>query len=142
MPTRPTRSRCSSKARRAARYLLKDRLHDRAQLVRDDREVADDGSVVDPAVVEHLMGRLVAVRSPLDVLTPREREILVLGRRGLSNAAIADRLDLSKRAVEKHINSVFAKLDLPLSADVSRRVRAVLLFLGRTDRVVPTVDTT
>ena len=76
--------------------------------------------------------------SPLDVLTPREREILVEMARGASNAAIAETLGLTKRAVEKHINSVFAKLDLPLSGDVSRRVRAVLLFLGGTDRVVPT----
>jgi DNA-binding NarL/FixJ family response regulator len=53
--------------------------------------------------------------------------------RGASNAAIAETLGLTKRAVEKHINSVFAKLDLPLSGDISRRVRAVLLFLGRTD---------
>ena len=76
-------------------------------------------------------GRSRQVRSPLDVLTPREREILVEMARGASNAAIAETLGLTKRAVEKHINSVFAKLDLPLSGDVSRRVRAVLLFLGR-----------
>ena len=88
------------------------------------------------------MERSRQVQSPLDVLTPREREILVEMARGASNAAIAQTLGLTKRAVEKHINSVFAKLDLPLSADVSRRVRAVLLFLGDTDRVVPTVDAT
>jgi DNA-binding NarL/FixJ family response regulator len=82
------------------------------------------------------------VRSPLDILTSREREILVEMARGASNAAIAETLALTKRAVEKHIDSVFAKLDLPLSGDVSRRVRAVLLFLGGTARVVPTVDTT
>ena len=76
------------------------------------------------------MGARAQVRSPLDVLTPREREILVEMARGASNAAIAETLGLTKRAVEKHINSVFAKLDLPLSGDVSRRVRAVLLFLG------------
>jgi len=87
-----------------------------------------------PKVVEALVHRPSSqARSPLDVLTPREREILVEMARGASNAAIAETLGLTKRAVEKHINSVFAKLDLPLSGDISRRVRAVLLFLGRTD---------
>ena len=124
-------------------YLLKDRLHSRTQLLATIETVAQGGSVIDPKVVEALVhGPSSQVRSPLDVLTPREREILVEMARGASNAAIAETLGLTKRAVEKHINSVFAKLDLPLSADVSRRVRAVLLFLGRTDRVVPTVDTT
>jgi DNA-binding NarL/FixJ family response regulator len=124
-------------------YLLKDRLHSRAQLLATIETVAQGGSVIDPKVVEALVhGPSSQVRSPLDVLTPREREILVEMARGASNAAIAETLGLTKRAVEKHINSVFAKLDLPLSGDVSRRVRAVLLFLGRTDRVVPTVDTT
>ena len=124
-------------------YLLKDRLHSRAQLLATIETVAQGGSVIDPKVVEALVhGRSSQTRSPLDVLTPREHEILVEMARGASNAAIAETLGLTKRAVEKHINSVFAKLDLPLSADVSRRVRAVLLFLGRTDRVVPTVDTT
>jgi DNA-binding NarL/FixJ family response regulator len=124
-------------------YLLKDRLQSRAQLLATIETVAQGGSVIDPKVVEALVhGRSSQARSPLDVLTPREHEILVEMARGASNAAIAETLGLTKRAVEKHINSVFAKLDLPLSADVSRRVRAVLLFLGRTDRVVPTVDTT
>jgi len=124
-------------------YLLKDRLHSRAQLLATIETVARGGSIIDPKVVEALVhGRSRQVPSPLDVLTPREREILVEMARGASNAAIAEALGLTKRAVEKHINSVFAKLDLPLSADVSRRVRAVLLFLGRTDHVVPTVDTT
>ena len=124
-------------------YLLKDRLHSRAQLLAAVETVAQGGSVIDPKVVEALVhGRSRQVRSPLDVLTPREREILVEMAHGASNAAIAASLGLTKRAVEKHINSVFAKLDLPLSGDVSRRVRAVLLFLGGTDRVVPTVDTT
>jgi DNA-binding NarL/FixJ family response regulator len=124
-------------------YLLKERLHSRAQLLATIETVARGGSVIDPKVVDALVhGRSEQVRSPLDVLTPREREILVEMARGASNAAIAETLGLTKRAVEKHINSVFAKLDLPLSADISRRVRAVLLFLGGTDRVVPTVDTT
>jgi DNA-binding NarL/FixJ family response regulator len=78
--------------------------------------------------------------SALDILTPREHDVLVEMARGASNGAIAKALGLTKRAVEKHINSVFAKLDLPLSEDVSRRVRAVLLFLGQaggSDRVDP-----
>ena len=124
-------------------YLLKDRLQSRAQLLATIETVAQGGSVIDPKVVEALVhGRSSQTRSPLDVLTPREHEILVEMASGASNAAIAETLGLTKRAVEKHINSVFSKLDLPLSGDVSRRVRAVLLFLGRTDRVVPTVDTT
>jgi DNA-binding NarL/FixJ family response regulator len=114
-------------------YLLKDRLHSRAQLLATIETVARGGSVIDPKVVEALVyGRSRAVASPLDGLTPREREILVEMARGASNAAIAETLGLTKRAVEKHINAVFAKLDLPLSRDISRRVRAVLLFLGRT----------
>jgi DNA-binding NarL/FixJ family response regulator len=107
-------------------YILKDCLHSRAQLLATLEAVSDGGSVIDPKVVE----ALVHGRSPLDVLTPREHEVLVEMARGASNAAIAEALGLTKRAVEKHINSVFAKLDLPLSHDVSRRVRAVLLFLG------------
>jgi DNA-binding NarL/FixJ family response regulator len=115
-------------------YLLKDRLQSRTQLLATIETVARGGSVIDPKVVEALVhGRSLQVRSPLDVLTPREQEILVEMARGASNAAIAETLGLTKRAVEKHINSVFAKLDLPLSGDVSRRVRAVLLFLGGTN---------
>jgi DNA-binding NarL/FixJ family response regulator len=114
-------------------YLLKERLHSRAQLLATIETVARGGSVIDPKVVEALVyGRSRPVATPLDGLTPREREILVEMARGASNAAIAETLGLTKRAVEKHINAVFAKLDLPLSRDISRRVRAVLLFLGRT----------
>ena len=124
-------------------YLLKDRLHSRAQLLATIETVARGGSVIDPKVVEALVhGRPRQPPSPLDALTPREREILVEMARGASNAAIGAALGLTKRAVEKHINAMFAKLDLPLSEDVSRRVRAVLLFLAGTDRVLPTVDAT
>ncbi len=112
-------------------YVLKDRLRSRAELLATIATVADGGSVIDPKVVERLVhGRPRQGRAPLDVLSPREREILVEMAGGASNAAIARSLGLTKRAVEKHINSVFAKLDLPLSEDVSRRVRAVLLFLN------------
>lgn len=114
-------------------YLLKDRLHDRAQLVRAIEEVADDGSFVDPAVVEHLMsGSAQREDGPLAALSPREREILALVAEGLSNASIASRLYLSKRAVEKHINSVFSKLNLGADdLEVSRRVAAALIYLGQ-----------
>jgi DNA-binding NarL/FixJ family response regulator len=108
-------------------YLLKDRLHSRAQLLATIEAVSDGGSVIDPEVVD----ALVHGRSPLQALTPREHEVLVEMARGASNGAIAETLGLTKRAVEKHINSVFAKLDLPESHEVSRRVRAVLLFLGQ-----------
>jgi DNA-binding NarL/FixJ family response regulator len=115
-------------------YLLKERLHSRAQLLATIEAVADGGSVIDPKVVELLVhGRSRQAPSPLDALSPREHEILVEMARGASNAAIARALGLTKRAVEKHINAVFAKLDLPVSADVSRRVSAVLLLLGRSD---------
>jgi DNA-binding NarL/FixJ family response regulator len=113
-------------------YLLKDRLQSRAQLLAAIEAVSEGGSVIDPKVVEALVhARSRHGRSPLDILTPREHEVLVEMARGASNRAIATALGLTKRAVEKHVNSVFAKLDLPLSDDVSRRVRAVLLFLGQ-----------
>jgi DNA-binding NarL/FixJ family response regulator len=108
-------------------YLLKDRLHSRGELVATIEAVSKGGSVIDPKVVE----ALVHERSPLHVLTPREHDVLVEMARGASNRAIATALGLTQRAVEKHINSVFAKLGLPLSDDVSRRVRAVLLFLDQ-----------
>lgn len=113
-------------------YLLKERMHSRAQLVATIETVARGGSVIDPKVVEALVrGQPRDPHSALDALSEREREILAEMARGASNAAIADTLGLTKRAVEKHINAVFAKLDLPPAPDVSRRVRAVLLYLGR-----------
>jgi len=114
-------------------YLLKERVHDASQLRAAIEAVAQGGAIIDPKLVDALVvGKARLERSPLAELTPREREVLAEIAQGKSNSAIADSLVLTKRAVEKHINSVFAKLDLPQSDDVSRRVRAVLLFLGET----------
>ena len=114
-------------------YLLKDRIHDRGQLLSAIREVAAGGSVVDPKIVEALVAaRARADRSPLSELTPREREVLAGIARGMSNMAIAEELVLTKRAVEKHINAIFMKLNLATAEDVSKRVRAALMFLSET----------
>ncbi len=119
-------------------YLLKERLRDRAELLEAIRAVVAGGSVIDPAVVDALVeGRCREARSPLSVLTPRELEVLAEIAEGKSNAAIAASLDLSRRAVEKHINSVFAKLDLPPPQDVSRRVLAAIVFLTEDRRLLP-----
>jgi len=115
-------------------YLLKERVHDRAQLVAAIRSVADGGSVIDPKIVEVLVAaKARAERSPLLELTAREREVLAEIAQGKSNTAIAESLVLTKRAVEKHINSIFLKLDLSYAEDVSRRVKAALLFLSDQD---------
>ena len=112
-------------------YLLKERVSDLDQLLAAIREVAGGGSVIDPKVVETLVAaRSRNAQSPLARLTPREREVLALLAEGRSNAAVADGLVLSERAVEKHINSIFAKLGLPEARDAHRRVKAVLLFLA------------
>jgi DNA-binding NarL/FixJ family response regulator len=92
------------------------------------------GSYIDPKIVELLVeGRQRVANSPLAALTPRERETLAELAQGKSNAAIAESLVLTKRAVEKHINAIFMKLDLAGSGDVSSRVKAALLFLSETD---------
>jgi DNA-binding NarL/FixJ family response regulator len=112
-------------------YLLKERVADLDQLLAAIRQVAQGGSVIDPKVVEALVAaRSRGAPSPLARLTPREREVLSLLAEGRSNAAVAEALVLSERAVEKHINSIFAKLDLPEARDAHRRVKAVLLFLA------------
>jgi len=112
-------------------YLLKERVSDVDQLLAAIREVARGGSVIDPKVVEALVAaRSRSAQSPLARLTPREREVLALLAEGKSNAAVAEGLVLSERAVEKHINSILAKLDLPETRDAHRRVKAVLLFLA------------
>ena len=115
-------------------YLLKEHLGHRNQLMEAIREVAGGGSVVDPKVVEVLVdARMRARNSPLAQLTPREREVLAGVAEGKSNAAVARSLFLTKRAVEKNINSIFSKLDLSDDTEVSRRVVATLLFLAETD---------
>ena len=115
-------------------YLLKERVHDRAQLVAAIAAVAAGGSVLDSKIVEPLLAaELRAERSPLAALTGREREVLAEIAKGKSNAAIADTLVLTKPAVEKHINSIFLKLSLSYSEDVSKRVMATLLFLADSD---------
>ena len=112
-------------------YLLKERVADLDQLLAAIRQVTQGGSVIDPKVVEALVAaRSRVAPSPLARLTPREREVLSLLAEGRSNAAVAKGLVLSERAVEKHINSIFAKLDLPEARDAHRRVKAVLLFLA------------
>jgi DNA-binding NarL/FixJ family response regulator len=112
-------------------YLLKESVRDVGELGRAVRAVAEGGSVVDPAVVETLLrAHRERERSHLDALTPRELEILALIAEGRSNAAIARALVLSKRAVERHINGVFMKLDLGDPENVSRRVKAALIYLA------------
>ncbi len=112
-------------------YLLKERVSEPEQLVAAIREVARGGSVIDPKVVETLVSaRSRASESPLAELTPREREVLALMARGKNNTAIAEALTLTTRAVERHINALFAKLPLDEQPDVDRRVKAVLLFLA------------
>jgi DNA-binding NarL/FixJ family response regulator len=111
-------------------YLLKERVHDRAQLVSAIESVAEGGSFIDRTIVEVLVAANARVgRSPLSELTPREQEVLAELAQGKSNAAIADSLFLTKRAVEKHINSIFFKLNLSEAEDVSKRVKAALMFL-------------
>jgi len=112
-------------------YLLKERVADGDTLTQVVRSVAGGGSYVDPAVVEALL-RSTRLREEthLGELTPRELEILGQIAEGLSNAAIAADLFLTKRAVERHINNIFLKLDLGNAEDVSRRVKAVLIYLA------------
>jgi DNA-binding NarL/FixJ family response regulator len=109
-------------------YLLKDRVSDVEQFVSAVRRVGEGGSALDPEIVSRLVGRRKRL-DPLDDLTPREREVLSLMAEGLSNAAVAARLVVTERAVEKHVTSIFAKLRLPASPDQHRRVLAVLAFL-------------
>ena len=109
-------------------YLLKDRVGDVNEFAAAVRRVAEGGSALDPAVVGELLGRR-REHDPLEDLTPREREVLEHMAEGRSNQAIADRLFVTLRAVEKHVTSIFSKLGLPATTDDHRRVLAVLVFL-------------
>jgi len=109
-------------------YLLKDRVRDLGQLAEAIRRVAVGGTVIDPDVVARLLGRP-RTRSPLDELTPREREILALMAEGRSNQAVADRLTLELKTIEGHVRSIFSKLGLEVTAEDHRRVLAVLAYL-------------
>jgi DNA-binding NarL/FixJ family response regulator len=114
-------------------YLLKERVSQVDDLVRALHEVARGGSALDPKVVEGLMARTSKeASSPMRGLTERELEVLQAMATGLSNAAIAATLFMSERAVEKHIGSVFQKLNVVNESDVNRRVMAVLAFLDAT----------
>jgi DNA-binding NarL/FixJ family response regulator len=113
-------------------YLLKEQVASVDELARAIRTVAQGGSVIDPRVVDELVkARSQRHMSPLSSLTARESEILAEMAQGKSNAAIAATLSITERAVEKHTNSIFAKLGLSEEKDVNRRVKAVLLFLSR-----------
>jgi len=109
-------------------YLLKERIKDKDELERALREVADGRSLVDPRIVDKLVSARLGDPG-IEKLTPREREILALIAEGRSNASIAELLEITKRAVERHINGIFLKLELPEDGDVNRRVKATLVYL-------------
>jgi DNA-binding NarL/FixJ family response regulator len=111
----------------AVGYLLKDRVADVSEFAEGVRRVAAGGTVLDPEVVSTVLAR--RREEPVERLTPREREVLALMAEGRSNAAIAQRLSVTEKAVAKHINAIFTKLDLPVDEDDHRRVRAVLTWL-------------
>ena len=111
-------------------YLLKDRVFDSAQFADALRRVASGGTAMDPEVISRLLARN-AGDSELGGLSPREREVLELMAEGRSNAAIAQRMVITERAVAKHTSSIFTKLGLHASDDDNRRVLAVLAYLGR-----------
>jgi DNA-binding NarL/FixJ family response regulator len=109
-------------------YLLKDRVTDVDGFIDAVRRIASGGTALDPQVVSQLLGSTTG-EDPLEGLTGREREVLGLMAEGRSNVAIAERLVVTERAVEKHVTSIFSKLSLPPSSEDHRRVLAVLQFL-------------
>jgi DNA-binding NarL/FixJ family response regulator len=109
-------------------YLLKDRVAEIERFTESVRRVGSGGSALDPEVVSHLLGRR-RREDPLEVLTAREREVLGLMAEGRSNIAIAENLVVTERAVEKHVTSIFSKLDLAPTAEDHRRVLAVLTYV-------------
>jgi DNA-binding NarL/FixJ family response regulator len=118
-----------SDGRGAVGYLLKDRVANVGQFIDAVRRVAEGGTAMDPEVVAQLLASN-ATNEPMHRLTAREREVLGLMAEGRSNAAIATKLFVTEKAIAKHTNSIFAKLDLPVSADDNRRVLAVLAYLN------------
>jgi DNA-binding NarL/FixJ family response regulator len=115
-------------------YLLKERVTDLGQLVDAIQAVAEGGSVIDPKVVEALVAENArAEESPLNQLTPRERDVLREMAEGKKNAAIAEALFLTERSVEKVIHSIFLKLGLTWETAVHKRVKAVILYLAESD---------
>jgi DNA-binding NarL/FixJ family response regulator len=114
-------------------YLLKERIHDRAVLISAIRSVAAGESSIDPKIVDVLvLERSGGTGSRLDELTPRERQVLAEIAQGKTNSVIADELVLTKRSVEKHVNSIFLKLGLGNADDIAKRVKAALIFLADT----------
>ncbi|MEU0597440.1 response regulator transcription factor [Streptomyces sp. NPDC006393] len=113
----------------AVGYLLKDKVFDSDQFVDALCRVAGGGTVMDPEVIAKLLAGT-AQAGPLAGLTPREREVLALMAEGRSNQAIAQRLVVTERAVNKHVSNIFVKLDLPVSDSDNRRVLAVLAYLN------------
>ena len=115
-------------------YLLKERVNDLEQLTAAIREVASGGSVIDPKVVDALVAENArGDGSPLNDLTPRERDVLREMAEGKNNAAIAESLVLTERSVEKVIHSIFLKLDLTWEQAVNKRVKAVILYLAESE---------
>jgi DNA-binding NarL/FixJ family response regulator len=112
-------------------YLLKDRLGDLNLFVDAVRRVAQGGSALDPEVVQRMVGRR-RENSPLDQLTPREKQVLGLMAEGRSNVGIAEELIVTVAAVERHVTSIFSKLGLQQAPEDHRRVLAVLEYLKRT----------
>ena len=111
-------------------YLLKDRVTNFEDFTAALRRVAGGGSVLDPKVVSQLLSASAGADDPLAELTPREREVLALVAEGRSNKAIGQRLFITERAVQKHVTSIFMKLDLPQSDDDHRRILAVLAYVS------------
>jgi len=109
-------------------YLLKDRVSDVSEFADAVRRVGEGGSALDPTIVSQLVGRR-RRDDPIDQLTPREREVLGLMAEGRSNSGIAEQLVVTERAVEKHVTSIFQKLQLPAASEDHRRVLAVLAYL-------------
>jgi DNA-binding NarL/FixJ family response regulator len=112
-------------------YLLKDKVGDLTVFIDSVRRVAHGGSALDPDVVALMVGRRRAGDSPLDELTPREREVMALMAEGRSNQGIADELIVTVAAVERHVTSIFGKLGLQQAPEDHRRVLAVLEYLKR-----------